>query len=231
MNISDRKLERWFERQIEIYQLTCDPKREELFLLRRNELKRIFIVLYCLNPALEDLIEFRICAITGELDKLKTLLENGRIPNLQEELDYNFRHACRHGQLKIAEFLGSKGAGKNMLNLVLSYQFKRAKLDIVKYLVSQGANPSRSFHLEENDDIEDFEVVKYLLSLGAQFDYLPPKVKQYLAFCEKIEKRIPERAQKKIYFWIIPKLYDLRYESGQRLMQKNYEKYLELCMG
>lgn len=45
-----------------------------------------------------------------------------------------------------------------------------------------------------------------------------------------IKRRSADRAQKKIYFWIIPKLYDLRYDSGKRLAEKNYQKYLEILV-
>lgn len=42
-----------------------------------------------------------------------------------------------------------------------------------------------------------------------------------------VKRRSMDRAQKKIYFWIIPRLYDTRYESGRRLAEKNYQRFLD----
>jgi hypothetical protein len=42
-----------------------------------------------------------------------------------------------------------------------------------------------------------------------------------------MEKKIKERAQKKIYFWWIPICYSLDRECGRRMAKKNYDKYLE----
>jgi hypothetical protein len=43
-----------------------------------------------------------------------------------------------------------------------------------------------------------------------------------------VKKKSLERAQKKIYFWIIPIIYDITRESGRRLASKNYQKFLEI---
>lgn len=45
-----------------------------------------------------------------------------------------------------------------------------------------------------------------------------------------VKRKGLDRAQKKIYFWIIPILYDITHESGKRLAEKNYQKYLEILV-
>ena len=52
-------------------------------------------------------------------------------------------------------------------------------------------------------------------------------VKQKFEKLLQIFERTKVRAQKKIYFWVIPLIYDINRESGKRLRQKNYEKYLK----
>ena len=51
---------------------------------------------------------------------------------------------------------------------------------------------------------------------------------KYYERYKQVLKRTRERAQKKIYFWIIPKIYDISRESGKRLAQKNYQKFLDM---
>jgi hypothetical protein len=47
--------------------------------------------------------------------------------------------------------------------------------------------------------------------------------KRYITFYEKIQKKIRDRAQKKIYFWWIPICYDTTRDCGKRMMIKNWE--------
>ena len=44
----------------------------------------------------------------------------------------------------------------------------------------------------------------------------------------KLMTKRQERSAKKIYFWWIPICYDMYRPSGQRMAQRNYEKYLAL---
>ena len=75
-----------------------------------------------------------------------------------------------------------------------------------------------------------YEVVKYLYEAGADISVISEKHKNYILFCKKMEAKIRERAQKKIYFWWIPICYDINHPSGcgKRMMQKNLEKAKEL---
>ena len=81
---------------------------------------------------------------------------------------------------------------------------------MVKYLVSLGAG------IRSQDDYAvilasrygHLEVVKYLVSLGADISKITPQHQKYILFCQKMEEKKKERAQKKIYFWWIEICYD-----------------------
>jgi len=47
----------------------------------------------------------------------------------------------------------------------------------------------------------------------------------YISFCQKMEEKNKIKAQKKIYFWWIPRCYDLSRPCGQRMAQKNLEEF------
>lgn len=47
----------------------------------------------------------------------------------------------------------------------------------------------------------------------------------YMEFCKKMKNKNRERAQKKIYFWWIPICYDISKPCGQRMAQRNLERF------
>ena len=60
------------------------------------------------------------------------------------------------------------------------------------------------------------EMVKYLVSIGADIRCLTPKDKKYILFCQKME----ERAQKKIYYWWIQICYNPETKVGKRMLDR-----------
>ena len=54
------------------------------------------------------------------------------------------------------------------------------------------------------------------------------KAKLYIEFCSKMKEKIKNRAQKKIYFWWIPICYDIMRTCGQRMAQKNLNKFEQM---
>ena len=89
---------------------------------------------------------------------------------------------------------------------------KSGDLEVVKYLVSQGADINWAVrYASENGHLE---VVKYLVSQGAPTTDISKKALQYLSFCKKMEEKKRIRAQKKIYFWWIQICYDMEHPCG-----------------
>ena len=136
--------------------------------------------------------------------------------------------ASENGNLDIVMFLVSKGADVNMCEgtcLRMAAEFGHLK--VVQYLASKGVN----IQARDNSAVcnaswnRHFEIVRFLISKGADRTMILPSSEKYLKFCEKMQPKIREKAQKKIYFWWIPICYDITHPSGcgKRMMQKNWE--------
>ena len=69
------------------------------------------------------------------------------------------------------------------------------------------------------------EVVKYLVSQGADIRSLTKKHQKYILFCQKMEEKKKERAQKKIYFWWIQICYDPNTKVGKRMQEKSWLEF------
>ena len=110
---------------------------------------------------------------------------------------------------------------------------KNGHLEVVKILVSLGADVKNRIGIQCASGNNHTEVVRYLLSLGADgadgadFEVLTDHHKKYFAFCEKMKAKIRHRAAKKIYYWIIPKLYAPESISAYNLGMKGYKE----CFG
>ena len=162
----------------------------------------------------------------GDLEQVKKCgansLGSGNIPILT---------ASRLGYLEILKYLVSIGAdvlSGNDFAFILAAS--NGHLEVVKYLVSLGAD----IHINDNYAIISsssnghLEVVKYLASLKADISKISKNARKYILFCQKMEVKNRERAQKKIYFWWIPICYDVNRECGKRMMLKNLDKAREL---
>ena len=116
----------------------------------------------------------------------------------------------------------------------INAEFQKASyngdLEIVKYLVSLGADirSNNDYTVQWASANDHIQVVKYLCEAGANISKISEKDKKYIAFCQKMEAKKKDRAQKKIYFWWIPICYDVNRECGQRMKQNNLEKAIEL---
>ena len=163
------------------------------------------------------------------------------------------RYAVDNSHLDIIDYLVSLGADKHN---ILIYASHTGNLKIVKHMVGLNVNIGQSFyiaarygHLDiikyftsvkvkygsislnfavsfaENHD--HFEVVKYLVSIGAPTVDISKRALDYLLFCKKMEEKRRIRAQKKIYFWWIQICYDLEHHSGcgKRMALKNLELF------
>ena len=131
----------------------------------------------------------------GHLDIVKYLISKGAIPSIND-LDYSIME----GHLDIVKFLFPLIKNKDV-NRLLKEAIKTNNLDIVKYLVLNGANINQ---VDKNDETPIFyavrsnslSIVKYLLSKGAKF-----KIKN------KLNKTPIQIAEKKGYKDIVNHLH------------------------
>jgi ankyrin repeat protein len=105
-------------------------------------------------------------------------------------------------------------------------------LEVVKYLVSQGADVTADTYavrwaVQVASANGHLEVVKYLVSQGAPTTAISEKALEYLSFCKRMEEKNLNRAQKKIYFWWIQICYDMEHPSGcgQMMAERNLALY------
>ena len=168
----------------------------------------------------------------GHFELVKYLCEAGA--NSRADNDIAIMFASSSGYLEIVIYLFSliKEIDRYIQN---SYSVLAASrnghLHIVKYLIQMGLNITDE-SIRAASDNNHLEVAKFLLGKkrGDNLSIVSEKCRNYILFCDKIQNKIRERAQKKIYFWWIPICYDTTHPSGcgQRMMQKNWEKTLEL---
>jgi hypothetical protein len=161
-------------------------------------------------------------ALKGHLEVVKYLHEAGAdIHGITIQL------ALQGGHLELVKYLCEAGASLSKYGEeALFCASKVGNLEMVKYLCKarievQKFN-NRCVRIASFNN--HFEVVKYICENGGDKYYASAKCRAYITFCEKIQNKIRERAQKKIYFWWIPICYDTRRECGKRMMQKNWEK-------
>lgn len=191
------------------------------------------IVLYLLQKGAkfwtQDDLAFCYACMNGHYKIAKHLISIGVDISAQE--DFPIRYACHNGHLNIVKLLVSEGVNPTIYeNICLIWASMNGHYEVVKYLISLGADvhSKQDVSVYNADKNGYYDVVHYLVTKGAVTIHLSDKAKAYIAFCEKMQEKKRHRAQKKIYFWWIPICYDLERECGQRMRQKNYEKYLEL---
>lgn len=186
----------------------------------------------------------------GRLKIVQKLVEAGVDIHLSGESA--LRMACNIGDLKIVEYLVEKGAdiqSDDSIALVQAYQAGAYR--VARFLIYNGANPNahegkcisilakqgllleaKFLFLHKADiklatqavriaSLKGFtQFVWYLLSLGADKEGLTPF---HLERYEREQEQRRNEAAKKIYFWIIPKLYAPGSASAYRLGMKGYE--------
>jgi hypothetical protein len=168
----------------------------------------------------------------GDIDKVKSLCaELGS--DLKFGLQKGFEVASYNGNLEFVKYFVSAGVDVNTNH---DYAVQMASyyghLEVVMYLLETGAdirnrNDCAIYLASLNDKLQ---VVQYLYENGADITRISEKHQKYILFCEKMKRKIRERAQKRIYFWWIPICYDVSRETGKRMMLKNLEKARELGM-
>ena len=144
------------------------------------------------------------------------------------------RIASSYGHLEVVKFLFSLGTDVNEWNhFPLGSAAENGHLEVVKYLVSVGANirATNDYAVRMANQNHHLEVVKYLVSVGAPEVLISARCKAYISFHAKMKAKARKNAQKKIYFWIIQKLYAPSSESAYRLGLKGYEASMQgrLC--
>ena len=132
----------------------------------------------------------------GDLEKVKNLVSLGADIRIGD--DWAVRWASENGHLEIVKYLVSLGADIRSYN---DYA--------VRWASAKG-------HLE---------MVKYLVSLEADIRSLTPKHQKYILFCQKMEEKKKERAQKKIYFWWIQICYDPETKVGKRMLERSWTEF------
>ena len=104
-------------------------------------------------------------------------------------------------------------------------------LDVVRYLVSQGAN----INTDDNYAVRSaswrghLDVVAYLVFQGASTTHIYGYHCRYTTIYMKHYKRREIRAVSKIYFWWIQKCFPLSCPSGIRMAYRNLAEYEGLC--
>ena len=175
-----------------------------------------------------------ICARNGNLEMLKYLASFG--VDLLDINVYVLLDAAQNGHLEILKFFFSIGASceEKFLSLPFELACRNGHLDVVQYLVSFGTLKivdNWNIALQLASDKNRFEVMKFLLSNGAtDSSIVSERYNAYIAFCEKMKEKIRHRAAKKIYYWIIPKLYAPDSVSAYNLGMKGYQECFGNCM-
>ena len=137
--------------------------------------------------------------------------------------------AAQSGHLKILKFIHERGGNIRILfDSPIQWSSFHGHLSIVQYLHKAGADIQSGDNcpIKLASQNNHFEVVKYLCEAGADISVISERSKKFIYFCQKMQHKRRERAQKKIYFWWIPICYSLTHHSGcgKRMMQRNLEK-------
>ena len=156
----------------------------------------------------------------GFLELVEYLVSAGA--DVQAQYNYALITACEYGHLEVAKFLVSVGADVKVGDdYALHFAIKIRHIEMIGYLVSMGAQISNE-DVQRVDEIGDLELLKLFVSLGVPVSILSEKAKAYLSFCKKIKEKRRHQAAKKIYYWIIPKLYAPDSISAYNLGMKGY---------
>ena len=179
----------------------------------------------------------RYSAERGHLEIVELLVENGA--DVFRYGNDALWMACEYGHLKVVEFLVEKGAdpfckdpymGQDFGCLKIASEFGHLK--VVKFLLGKGLPANNNFAISKACNNRHFEVAYWLWKAGANWSYLSDQAQKFALIYEKNDYRKRSKAAKKIYFWWIPICYSLEHPSGcgQRMAQKNLQKFLEMIM-
>lgn len=110
---------------------------------------------------------YMVC-INGHLHILVYFVSLG--VNIHVEDDYYFYLACENGHAEMVQYFVSQGSNVHTSNKALESAICGKRLNVVQYLVSQNVNIrfDDDYPLQLASENGDVEMVKYLISLGAQ---------------------------------------------------------------
>ena len=204
---------------IALQKASCDGNLEEVkYLCENGAAIRIY------NDS-----AMRWASLFGHIQVVKYLCENGA--DIKSDNNYSLRWASYNGDLELLKYICESGADiQSNYNYAIRHASANGHIQVVKYLCEAGADIRCLDHyaVRRASANGHYEVVKYLWEVGADISKITEAHRKYIAFCQKMEAKIRERAQKKIYFWWIPICYDVNRETGKRMMLKNLEKAKEL---
>jgi hypothetical protein len=130
----------------------------------------------------------------------ENFIQFGIMPSVKE--DKHFLKACAHGNLRLVRKLVNAGAFTHGgCGCALKYALKHGRFNIISYLIGLGAQ-TRSLELNEQQIIK-----KYI------------KNKNYFKIL----------AAKRIYFWWIRRCYQMTTPSGIRMAFRNLAEHERLC--
>ena len=135
--------------------------------------------------------------------------------------------ASNAGYINIVKYLVTHGADPFARN---NYIIKNCQnLSIVKFLVEKcraNAHIYDNYAIRQAYLYRNYELCKYFIeTCGVPIKYISGNILKYIIFCEKMEEKIRDRAQKKIYFWWIPICYNLSNASGKRMAHKSLNTF------
>jgi hypothetical protein len=198
------------------------------------------------NFQCNDNYPVRIAAWNGHLSIVKYL--QGKGANIFANDNYAFRFAVENGHLEVVKFLHQSGVELEKFsydnNFHITWSTCNGHYEVVKYIcdyICKRFGNKSILHTKQEtgmsfiDDLIRLSCLKlqfnklteYFLALGADTSNI---FSPFLRFHIKMLRNIPEKAQKKLYFWWIPICYNLNDASGcgQRMMQKNFLKAKEM---
>ena len=189
-----------------------------------------------------------VAARKGHLNIVKFLVENG--VDVNSSKNFALSHSSYRGDLETVKYLIEAGAD------LIEYNHEALRLaaygnhlSVVEFLVEEYEKRGINWiELSGNYLLVTivtcpsyFETMEYLLRKGCvpQWGEHPIEIpidffkrfNRYVELKNKNTEKRRNRAQKKIYFWWIQICYSLEHPSGcgQRMREKNLQKFLELC--
>ena len=177
----------------------------------------------------EHHLPLRTACMYNKLPIVQFLVENGA--NIHVYNENPLQTAFEFGNLQIAKYLFQKGAKiTDHLNLV--WTIKNNFHRMIRYLFQLGVYKNFENVLRLACNYDKFDIIYLILSrenyfLECKHLLTEKQMKQFL-FAEKIRHKKQIWAVNTIGSWWIPFCYDLKRESGQRMMQNSWNRVEEM---
>jgi ankyrin repeat protein len=198
----------------------------------------------------------RSACLFGHLETVKFLHENGA--DLTAYWNIAIKNACYHGHSEVVKYLVENGVDVTTDdNYLLCNSVDSGRLELVEYLLEKGADIAArdNFSVKSSVFFDNFKMFTFLVSKGADvtannnailkycLSSVNNKVLKYLIIYCNIDSQSLDGFTRKLFLqekqkfidaantianWWIPKCYDLKRESGQRMAERNFEKFCAL---